>query len=62
MAEFDGKSVATCLLEACMVKAHKCHGQWMVCYYLKKAGGVIKANENFIGCCEFVAYLKFEKV
>ena len=34
--ELDGKSVTTCLLEARMLKAHKCHGQWTVCNCLKK--------------------------
>ena len=36
VAELDGKSVTTCLLEARMIKAHKRHGQWTVCNCLKK--------------------------
>ena len=36
VAELDGKSVTTCLLEARMVKAHKRYGQWTVCNCLKK--------------------------
>ena len=36
VANVDGKTVSTCLLEARMVKAHKRHGNWTVCNCLKK--------------------------
>ena len=36
VANIDGKTVNTCLLEARMVKAHKRHDNWTVCNCLKK--------------------------
>ena len=36
VANVDGKTVSTCLLESRMVKAHKRHGNWTVCNCLKK--------------------------
>ena len=36
VANIDGKTVSTCLLEARMVKAHKRHDNWTVCNCLKK--------------------------
>ncbi len=36
VADINGKDVTNCLLESRMIKAHKRHGNWAVCYCLKK--------------------------
>ncbi len=42
VADIDGKNVTTCLLESRMVKAHKRHGNWVVCNCLKKQVDLFK--------------------
>ena len=42
VSALNNKSIATCLLEARMIKAHKRHGKWTVCNCLKKQTELFK--------------------